>query len=149
MARYILDNPKAVAAETVVDFGAGSAIAAIAAMKAGAAAAVAVDIDQTALQAATANAALNGVALDIAFQREMAPKDIMLAADICYEESGLETVRKHLARQGRLIVSDSRIEQLSERLPGVHQVSEFSIKTFPDLEEHKCFDIVRLYSNFC
>lgn len=148
MARYLLDNPECVAAESVIDFGAGSGVAAIAALQSGALAAVAVDIDPIALKAVAVNAALNGVMVNTAAQSDLKGKDIMLAADICYEDSGLAVVYEHLAGQGRLIVSDSRIAQLSRKLPGVRQVAEYHVKTFPDLEEHKCFEIVRLYSNF-
>lgn len=148
MARYLLDHPPAVAGEPVVDFGAGSAVAAIAALKAGADSAVAVDIDPVSLQAVAANARLNGVSVAARLNYKPGGADIILAADICYEESGMEWVQKHLADGGRLLVSDSRIEQLSRQLPGVAQVAEYSVKTFPDLEEHKCFENVRLYSNY-
>lgn len=50
--------------ETVIDFGCGSGILAVAAMKLGAARASGVDIDPQAVTAASANAARNGVAAD-------------------------------------------------------------------------------------
>lgn len=148
MARYLLDHPAAVAGLAVVDFGAGSAVAAIAALKAGAVSGLAVDIDPVSLQAARANARINRVNLAVGETCGPDAADLLLAADICYEESGMAQVQKHLRNGGRLLVSDSRIEQLSQKLPGVSQVAEYSVKTFPDLEEHKCFDNVRLYSNF-
>ncbi len=51
--------------ETVLDYGCGSGILAIAAMKLGAARAVGVDIDPLALEAARYNASANAVALDV------------------------------------------------------------------------------------
>ncbi len=51
--------------ETVLDYGCGSGILAIAAMKLGAARAVGVDIDPLALEAARYNSRANGVALDV------------------------------------------------------------------------------------
>ena len=44
LAKYILDNPEIVKDKNIADFGAGSGIVAIAALKAGAKSAVAVDI---------------------------------------------------------------------------------------------------------
>ncbi|MBL0142082.1 MAG: 50S ribosomal protein L11 methyltransferase [Betaproteobacteria bacterium] len=51
--------------DTVLDYGCGSGILAIAAMKLGAARAVGVDIDPLALEAARYNASANAVALDV------------------------------------------------------------------------------------
>ena len=63
LARYVLDQPELVRGKRVVDFGAGSGVAAIAARKAGAASVVAVDTDARARQFAALNAALNGETL--------------------------------------------------------------------------------------
>ncbi|MDX1693676.1 MAG: 50S ribosomal protein L11 methyltransferase [Ketobacteraceae bacterium] len=148
MARFILDNPDSVKSTPVVDFGAGSGVAAIAALLAGAPAALAVDIDPVALAAATANGRLNGVLMKPVQEAGRAPDRLVLAADICYEESGMAGVQQHLGSGGRVLVSDSRIEQLTARLPGLRQVAEYSVKTFPDLDEHQRYDSVGLYSNF-
>ncbi|MGH8484577.1 MAG: 50S ribosomal protein L11 methyltransferase, partial [Pseudomonas sp.] len=56
LARYLAANPEWVAGKRVLDFGAGSGIAAIAAARAGAAEVVACDLDPLALQACQANA---------------------------------------------------------------------------------------------
>ena len=53
------------AGDTVLDYGCGSGILAIAALKLGAARASAVDVDPLALEAARYNAGRNGVALDV------------------------------------------------------------------------------------
>ena len=58
------------AGDCVLDYGCGSGILAIAALKLGAAAAVAVDVDPLALQAARYNAERNRVALDVMDGRE-------------------------------------------------------------------------------
>src|SRR5215813_1000051 len=68
LARYLLDHPDEVAGRSVLDFGAGSGLVAIAAAKAGAAMVLAVEIDYFAAAAITANATLNGV--DIALETE-------------------------------------------------------------------------------
>src|SRR5690348_9067026 len=66
LARYLLDHPEVVAGRSVLDFGAGSGLVAIAAAKAGAACVLAADIDPFAAAAITANATLNAVAVDVA-----------------------------------------------------------------------------------
>ena len=63
LARYVLDHPELVRGRRVLDFGCGSGVVAIAAALAGAESAVACDCDPLALEAARANAALNGVAV--------------------------------------------------------------------------------------
>jgi ribosomal protein L11 methyltransferase len=64
--------------ETVLDYGCGSGILAIAAMKLGAGRVIGIDIDSNAVEAARANARLNGVACD--FMDASAP--ITLEADL-------------------------------------------------------------------
>jgi predicted nicotinamide N-methyase len=63
IARYILDNPVAVAGKRVLDLAAGSGLVAIAACKAGAAAVTANDIDPYAVAAIRLNAKANAVAV--------------------------------------------------------------------------------------
>ncbi len=65
LARYLLDHPEAVRGRAVLDFGAGSGLVAIAAAKAGAAAVSAAEIDPFAVAAIAANAALNGVGIEV------------------------------------------------------------------------------------
>jgi ribosomal protein L11 methyltransferase len=64
--------------ETVLDYGCGSGILAIAAMKLGAARAVGVDIDPLALEAARYNASANAIELDVRGADEPLP----IAADL-------------------------------------------------------------------
>lgn len=146
MARYLIDHSHVVKGKAVMDLGAGSGVAGLAAAIAGASRVIGVDIDPLAVAACEANARLNK--LEMAATREFSDTgfDIMLAADICYEEEGMELVQSYLAKGGDLLVADSRIEQLAKHLPGVHQVHEIKVKTFPDLDEHSSFDTVRLYS---
>ena len=64
LARYVLDNPSVVADRRVLDLGAGGAIAAIAAAKAGASYVMASEVDEFALSAIALNAAANGVVVN-------------------------------------------------------------------------------------
>ncbi|MGV0878808.1 50S ribosomal protein L11 methyltransferase [Martelella sp. FLE1502] len=61
LARHIEAEPDYMRGRTVIDYGTGSGLVAIAAAKAGAGAVIACDIDPLALEAASLNAALNGV----------------------------------------------------------------------------------------
>ncbi len=71
------------AGDVVLDYGCGSGILAIAAMKLGAASAIAVDVDPLALEAARYNASRNGVALDVRdAQQEMAQTARITVANI-------------------------------------------------------------------
>ncbi len=94
LARHILDWPDVVRDRRVIDLGAGSGVAAIAAAKAGAADVLAVDRDHLARTAATMNAVANGVHIGVAdldLDGVMAWRpDLVLAADICYEDSGAQ-----------------------------------------------------------
>ena len=56
LARYVLDHPETVRGKRVLDFGSGSGLVAIAAMKAGAASVLAADIDRFAAAAIELNA---------------------------------------------------------------------------------------------
>lgn len=88
MARYILDNPSLVAGRTVLDIGAGSAIGAIAALKAGASSALAADIDPLAVVACRLNAAANGCDLRTTSEDLLGAPirwDTILIGDLVYE----------------------------------------------------------------
>lgn len=89
LARHLLDHPELVAGRTVLDLGAGSGLAAIAAVRAGAGAATAAEIDPFAVAAIALNAALNATRITIAAEdplgRPPASWQVVLAGDMCYE----------------------------------------------------------------
>ena len=88
LARYILDTPAIVAGRHVIDIGAGSGIAAIAAMQAGAASALAADVDPLAALAIRRNAAANGVAVETTTHDilgEPVDAGLVVIADLVYE----------------------------------------------------------------
>ncbi len=90
LARHLLDHPELVAGRDVLDFGAGSGLVAIAAMKAGAATVLAADIDPFAAAAIAANAALNCVVITVTREDLLAGAapscPVVTAGDICYEQ---------------------------------------------------------------
>jgi predicted nicotinamide N-methyase len=104
LARWVLDNPEAVAGRSVLDFASGSGLVAIAASRAGAAAVEAADIDPYAIAAMQLNAALNGVAVRPQAEDQIgrdAGWDTVLAGDICYERELAGRVTEWLARLAR------------------------------------------------
>lgn len=88
LARYVLDHPDRVRGRRVLDFAAGSGIAAIACARVGAAVVEAAEIDALAVAAIRANAAANSVAVlaevgDVV--GALCRWDLILAGDVCYE----------------------------------------------------------------
>jgi predicted nicotinamide N-methyase len=88
LARHVLDHPQLVAGRRVLDFAAGSGIAAIACAMAGAAFVEAAEIDPLACAAICLNAAANDVRVhplagDIT--GSACRWDIILSGDVCYE----------------------------------------------------------------
>lgn len=103
LARYLLDHPHLVADRTVLDFGAGSGVAGIAAALAGAQRVEAAEIDPIARAACVVNAADNGVRFDLFESDPLAltePRwDVILAGDVCYERSVAHHITRWLRAQ--------------------------------------------------
>lgn len=91
LARYLLDDPQAVAGRRVLDLGAGSGLCAIAAARAGAAAVTAADLDAFAATAIALNAAVNGVHVattaDDLLDRAPGLFEVALMGDLFYEQA--------------------------------------------------------------
>jgi predicted nicotinamide N-methyase len=90
LARWVLDHPERVAGKTVLDFGAGSGLVAIAAAKAGARSVLAVDVDETAMAAIALNATANDVVVATACRDlvgEAVDAEVLLAGDVWYERT--------------------------------------------------------------
>ncbi len=111
LARYLLDDPAIVAGRTVLDFGSGSGLVAIAAAKAGARRVVAADIDYFAAAAIALNAALNDVDVEVAVADIVGSVDadweIITAGDVCYEREMAERAvvwLRELAGNGALVL---------------------------------------------
>ncbi|MGK9568459.1 50S ribosomal protein L11 methyltransferase, partial [Salmonella enterica subsp. enterica] len=87
LARFLAEQPQWVKGKRVLDVGAGSGVAAIAAARAGALEVVACDLDPLALAACRANAQLNDVQLGYSsdFFAEADRFDLILVADVLYD----------------------------------------------------------------
>jgi predicted nicotinamide N-methyase len=96
LARYILDHPETVAGKRVLDFGSGSGLIGIAAMKANASSVLCADIDGFAAAAIRLNAEVNGISLDVTTEDIVgaanAGWDVILIGDMCYERPLAERI---------------------------------------------------------
>lgn len=145
MAAYILDNPAMFAGKRVLDFGCGSAVAGIAAAKAGAAEVVACDLDSDALAVSRINADLNGVALNYSsdFFADDSQFDIILVADVLYDKANLPLLALFLQRADQVLVADSRVKDFA--VEHYRHICFERATTIPDLAESAEFSRVNLY----
>jgi predicted nicotinamide N-methyase len=145
LARWLLDNPQQVRGRTVLDFGCGSGVAAIAAAKAGAARVLACDLDPDAVLATRINAGLNGVELTVAddFVHIDDDIDLILVADVLYDRANLVWLPRFLQRAPRVLIADSRIRNFCE--PGYRAIGQQQSSTWPDLDEFDEFRCVNLH----
>ncbi|WP_434571524.1 class I SAM-dependent methyltransferase [Pseudomonas sp. Z3-8] len=145
LARYLAEHPQWVEGKRVLDFGAGSGVAGIAAIKAGAREVVACDLDPLALAASRANALLNGVELKYSadFFAEADRFDLILVADVLYDRANLPLLDQFLSRGREALVADSRVRDFQH--PLYRRIEMLEAMTLPDLAEPEEFRHVSLY----
>lgn len=145
LARWLAEHPQWVRGKRVLDFGAGSGVAAIAAAKAGALEVVACDLDPLALAACRANAALNEVELGYSadFFQEADRFDLILVADVLYDHANLPLLDQFLSRGRQTLVADSRVRDFQH--PLYQRLGVMEACTCPDLAEPAEFRQVSLY----
>ena len=138
LAKYLLDHPGLVTGKTVCDFGAGSGIVALAALKAGAKAAWACDIDALALTACELNAEKNGLSVSECDSVESVPNlDILVVGDVLYDPRNHQLAETLFEQNVPLIWAESRAQtKLSHHGP----VAAYQAQTQPNIggfDEHK------------
>ncbi|UTW06506.1 class I SAM-dependent methyltransferase [Pseudomonas benzenivorans] len=145
LARWLAEHPHWVRGKRVLDFGAGSGVAAIAAARAGALEVMACDLDPLALLACQANAALNGVELSYSadFFQETDRFDLIIVADALYDRANLPLLDQFLSRGREALVADSRVRDF--RHPLYQRLALLDACTWPDLAEPAEFRQVSLY----
>ena len=145
LARFLAEHPHWVRGKRVLDFGAGSGVAAIAAAKAGAQHVLACDLDPLALAACRANAELNGVQLSYSsdFFAEADHFDLILVADVLYDRENLPLLDQFLTRGQHALIADSRVRDFKH--PLYQQLDTLKALTLPDLAEPHEFRNVSLY----
>ncbi|OKA17985.1 protein methyltransferase [Pseudomonas versuta] len=145
LARYLAEQPHWVQGKRVLDFGAGSGVAAIAAARAGALEVLACDLDPLALAACRANAELNDVQLHYSsdYFVEADRFDLILVADVLYDRENLPLLDQFLTRGQQTLVADSRVRDFKH--PLYRQLDSLKALTLPDLAEPHEFRHVSLY----
>ncbi|HSC85037.1 MAG TPA: 50S ribosomal protein L11 methyltransferase [Pseudomonas sp.] len=145
LARWLAEHPQWVRGKRVLDFGAGSGVAAIAAAKAGALEVVACDLDPLALESCKANAALNKVELSYSadFFAEQDRFDLIIVADVLYDRANLPLLDHFLSRGREALVADSRVKDFQH--PLYQRLGMLDACTWPDLAEPAEFRHVSLY----
>lgn len=145
LARFMADRPHWVKGKRVLDFGAGSGVAGIAAARAGALEVVACDLDPLALAACRANAQLNDVQLGYCsnFFAEVDRFDLILVADVLYDRENLPLLDHFLTRGQEALVADSRVRDFKH--PLYRPLEMLKALTLPDLAEPHEFRNVSLY----
>ncbi len=144
LGRYLMQNPALVDGKSVVDFGGGSGVVAIAAKKAGAARAIVCDSDSAALEASLCNAALNSVELDVIDDlSQISDVDVITAADVFYDRDNLDLLPQLERRCQTLLIADSRLRE--GELSAMRTLGKWRSHTVPDLDESSEFRHVTLY----
>jgi predicted nicotinamide N-methyase len=140
IARHILDNPSLTAGKSVLDFGAGSGLVAIAAKRAGATRVVAAEIDAFSIAAMQLNAALNHVAIETEGNDIIGDDrgwDVVLIGDMCYERPLADRLvpwLKALATRGAtVLLGDPGRTYLPKS--GLRKIAEYAVPTSLDLED--------------
>ena len=139
LARWILDNPQAVAGKRVLDVGSGSAIEAVAAMMAGAAGAIANDTDPVSCAAALLNAQANGVTVEVSAEDLLGTDptaDVILIGDVFYMPDLVTRVDAFLERALRRGVTVFFGDRATARRPTVPMalLAEYRAPLTPELQ---------------
>src|SRR5690606_23911492 len=107
LALFLKDHPETVVGKTVLDFGAGSGLVGIAALRAGASRVYATEPDPIAHAAITLNAAANEASIEIWTHTDLPQVDIILAGDVFYErEVATQTLGMLRSSPAHVIVGD-------------------------------------------
>ncbi len=141
LARLTLDRREIVAGKRVLDFAAGSGVAALAAAKAGATKVTACEIDAFACSAMALNADANGVTLEILNTDVLAKPstgwDVIFAGDVFYEKPMADKVwpwLKAAALAGtHVLVADPGRAYLPAT--GLAEIARYTVPTSLDLED--------------
>jgi len=138
LARYILDNSELVQGKRICDFGAGSGIVAIAALKAGATEAWACDIDPMAHIASQQNAKLNGFEINCCDNLQQAEDvDLIVVGDVLYDTRNHGLAQTLFSKECPVIWAESRAQT---KLSHYGPVAKYQGETQPNLggfDEHQ------------
>lgn len=148
-ARYLLDHPEEVIGRSVIDIGAGSGIAAIAAARSGARSVRAADIDPLACVAAEMNADANGTHIETTANDvlgDVPEADLVLIGDLVYEPELAVRVAALLDAAAARGIDVLLADRTSAKRPPVafDFVAEYDAPLTPKLPAHP-FERARLW----
>ena len=153
LAQRLVHNPDWVRNKRVLDFGCGSGVAGIAALKQGASACVFCDTDAWARASTRYNLRLNGFSLNHELQPISLVEslndlqnqlfDTALIADVFYDADNLPLLEALNQCCAEVIVADSRLGRRS--LTNLNLISQHEASTIPDLGEALAFRQVSIY----
>ncbi len=145
LAQLLYRNPHWVRGRRVLDFGAGSGVVGIAAMRNGAASVTACDNDADARTATLANARLNGVDIEVCAELADAGEfDLVLMADVLYDRSNLPLLDALQRLAPTIMVADSRVADIPAA--GFRLIAHVEALTIPNLNEFDEFRTVRVFA---
>jgi len=146
LAAFLLKNPRVCEGKRVLDVGAGSGVAAVAAAMAGAREVLACDTDADALEAVRANAQLNGVHVIPcpSLDEVRGPLDLLLASDVFYDRANRPLLDAFPGMAREVLVADARIS-IAE-VPPYERFFDMEAATLPDLREAEPFRHVGFYT---
>lgn len=141
LARYLLDNRHLVQGRSVLDLGAGSGLAAIAASAAGACHIVAADVDRLALVACRLNAEANAAAIETTdedlLEADGSGFDVVAIGDLFYEKALAERVMAFITAAGRrgalVLIGDPQRSYFPRDC--FEKVAEYRVPVTRDLED--------------
>ena len=139
LARYILDHPDIVRGGSVLDFGAGSGLVALAAAKAGAAKVLAADIDKFSVAAIVANAEANGVTIATTADDIIGTAqnfDVILVGDMCYERPLAERLMAWLKTSAAVILLGDPGRSYFPK-QGLERLAVYNVAVSRDLEDRE------------
>ncbi len=144
LARHVLDHPHLVAGLRVLDFAAGSGIAAIACALAGASFVEAAEIDRLALSAIRLNAAANAVEVAVSGDvvGDACRWDLVLCGDVCYEAPMTGHIMPWLtamSRDAEVWIADPGRSYLPRA--GLARLAAYKIQTTFELEDRLIRDV--------
>ena len=142
LARYLLDNRAEVAGHSVLDFGSGSGLVAIAAARGGARSVLASDIDPFARAAILLNAEANDLELHVIGDDLIGRNgrwDVILLGDMCYErplaERLLEWLRAKVATGTTVLLGDPGRSYFPKS--GAEKLATYRVQTTRELEDRE------------
>jgi predicted nicotinamide N-methyase len=142
LARYVLDHPESVAGKSVLDFGSGSGLVAIAAAKAGALHILAADIDWFASAAVALNSVANGASVIVTNDDVIGSNggwQTVLVGDMCYERPLAERLLawlRELSSKGALVLLGDPGRSYFPK-SGVENLATYNVQTTRDLEDRE------------